>query len=160
MDFEIIKTILADEAKALGITEYEVYAVSSSERSVETLNKEISSFSSSAAGGICFRALVDSRMGYAATELYEENEIRALVGRALENAKITEKLDTVGIYAGSESYAELEKAERKTLGAADMKKVALELSTALFASSEAVRAGTLSAMTDYTVKKRLINSLL
>ena len=47
-------------------------------------------------------------MGYASTELMEEDEMKSLVRRARANAEATEKADTVGIFGGSESYATLE----------------------------------------------------
>lgn len=158
MDFERIKDILKQEAESKGVSEYEIYAVQASECSVETLDKKISTFSSSTSGGLCFRALVDSRMGYASTELYEDEEIRSLVGRAIENAKITEKLDTVGIFSGSEHYETVLPDTREKNDAIALKTAALKLSDALFESSRYIRSGTLSAMSEYSLKRRIANS--
>jgi PmbA protein len=44
------------------------------------------SFSSTVSGGICFRCIVDGKMGSASTELFEAQEMRELVRRAVTNA--------------------------------------------------------------------------
>ena len=109
MDYKLLKQAIEDESKLQGLNEYEIYYMSSEELSVDTLNKEPNSFSAGNSGGICFRVLYDGKIGYAASELMEEAEMRSLVSRAKENAIATEKPDTVGIYKGSESYEKLEK---------------------------------------------------
>ena len=104
MNFDTLKNTLVRALSDANIGEYEIYYMSSEELSVDTLNKEQNSFSSGVSGGICFRVLYDGKMGYAASELMEEGEMKALVSRAVENAKATEKPDTVGIFANSGKY--------------------------------------------------------
>ena len=117
MDFNALKAAIQNAAKKLGVTEYEIYYMSSSDISVDTLNNEISNVSSGLAGGLCLRLVMDGKMGYASTELMEEAEMENLVERAIENAKYTEKeADLVEIPIGSyvgmtvkEATAELKK---------------------------------------------------
>ena len=82
MNYQLLKNTIEDEAKKQGLEEYEIYYMSNDELSVDTLNKEPNSFSAGVSGGICFRVLYEGKMGYAASELMEEGEMRALVSRA------------------------------------------------------------------------------
>ena len=69
MNFEAMKQALIAAAQKAGIEQYEIYCESEENLSVETLKDEISSFSSGVSGGICFRCIVDGKMGYASGEL-------------------------------------------------------------------------------------------
>ena len=107
MNFDAVKNSLVAEAKRAGLEEYEVYFMESSGTSAETLKGEISSFSSEVSGGISFRCIVGGKMGSASTELFSDDEMKALVARAIENAKNIESDDKAVIFGGSEKYAEL-----------------------------------------------------
>ena len=76
MEFSEIKAILAEEAKSLGIVEYDIYFSRSASLSAESLKNEISSFSDSNNIGICFRCIRDGKFGYASSELIRADEIR------------------------------------------------------------------------------------
>ena len=107
MNFELLKKAIAESAAELGITEYEIYYESEASVSAETLKDEISSLSSNVSGALDFRCVVDGKMGFASTELMEVEEMRKLPARAAENAKYTDKPDTVGIFILPPSRAEL-----------------------------------------------------
>ena len=126
--------------------------------SVSTLNKEVNSFASSTSGGLCLRVLVEGRMGYASTELMTEAEMAQLPARAKENALATEKLDTVGIFAGSESYEPLVLDKVELLSAADLKSFAVMTGEALFAKDKSVKDGTSSQAIAAGTEIRLVNS--
>ena len=158
MDFELIKKALIDSADELDIKEYEIYYSSRTGTSVETLGKEISSLNSSSSGGVCFRCLVNGRMGYASTELMEASEMGELVRRAVVNAENTEKEDNVGIYAGSESYGKTNSPEYKPLSAEQMKKTALSIQNENYAASDKVTDGTQSAVETEEMTVRIVNS--
>ena len=142
MNYDLLKKAIEDEAARQGLSEYEIYYMSSEELSVDTLNKEQNSFSSGVSGGICFRVLYDGKMGYAASELMEEGEMKALVSRAVENAKATEKPDTVGIFAGSPSYAELKNTDFTPKSAAELKKLSMDLAEEIYKTGDKVTGGT------------------
>ena len=142
MNYELLKSAIENEAKLQGVSEYEIYYMSSEELSVDTLNKQPNSFSSGNSGGICLRVLHDGRIGYASSELMDEDEMRALVSRAKENATATEKPDTVGIFKGSESYAEMKNTEFVASGAGELKKLTEELADEIYNASEKVTGGT------------------
>ena len=142
MNYELLKKTIEDEAKLQGLTEYEIYYMSSEELSVDTLNKDPNSFSAGVSGGICFRASYDGKMGYASTELMEEGEMKSLVSRAKANALATEKPDNVGIFKGSESYAELKNKEYTPATAAEFKKLCADFAEEIYNVSDKVTGGT------------------
>ena len=144
MNFDVLKSTLIAALKEEGITEYEIYYMSDESTSVQTLNKEVNSFSSATSGGLCLRVATDGKMGYASTELMTEAEMKELAIRAKVNAAATEKPDTVGIYAGSESYEELKLEKVELLSAAELKTYAVKTGEALFAKDSAVKEGTSS----------------
>ena len=158
MNYELLKSAIENEAKAQGLTDYEIYYMSSDELSVDTLNKEPNSFSSGTSGGICFRAVYDGKIGYAASQLMTEDEMRALVSRAKANATATEKPDTVGIFKGSESYAELKNQDFTPKSAAELKKITAELANEVYAYSDKVANGTATYGITAGFEVRLSNS--
>lgn len=158
MNFDLLKNALVKALLEEGLTEYEIYYMSDESVSVATLNKEVNSFSSSESGGLCLRVLVDGKMGYASTELMSESEMAELPRRAKSNAEATEKPDTVGIYAGSDSYDELKIKKVELLSAADLKDYAIKTGEALFAKDPAVKEGTSSQAICAGTTVRLVNS--
>ena len=158
MNFELIKAALIKALAEEGITEYEIYYTSGSDNSVETLNKEVCSSSSSVNGGLCLRILKDGRMGYASTQLMDEGEMGELVIRAIENAGATEKPDTVGIYEGGEEYEESRIPEFSPIATADLRRAAIELGGSLFDADERVQNGTVSQAISSGFDIRIVNS--
>lgn len=158
MNYELLKKAIEDEAARLGLTEYEIYYMSNEELSVDTLNKVQNSFSSGVSGGICFRVLHDGKMGYAASELMEEAEMKALVSRAMANAEATDKLDTVGIFAGSPSYAELKNQGFTPKSAAELKSLTSALAEEIYGASDKVTGGTATYGVTAGFTVRLSNS--
>lgn len=158
MKFDVMKDALIAEAKRVGLTEYEVYCMESSDMSAETLKDEISSFSSGVRGGVSFRCVVDGRMGSAASELLEEGEMRALVARAIENAKYIENDDKAILFAGSEHYAKVALPKGETLDAATLKQIALDVQKNTYAADACVSDGTQSGVFTSRIETVLENS--
>ena len=158
MNFEAVKNSLVREAKLAGLEEYEVYFMESGGTSAETLKGEISSFSSEVSGGISFRCIVNGKMGSAATELFDDAEMKALVERAIENAKNIESDDKAVIFAGSDSYAELELPEFVEKNTAELKEIALDLQKKTYEKSEYIVDGTATFVMQNSTKIVLINS--
>ena len=158
MNFDLLKNALVSALTEEGIGEYEIYYMSDESVSVQTLNKEVNSFSSAISGGLCLRVLVDGKMGYASTELMTESEMKELPLRAKANAEATEKPDTVGIYAGSESYEPLTLKKVELLSAAELKSYAIKTGEALFEKNSAVKEGTSSQAICAGMAVRLVNS--
>ena len=158
MEFNQVKEVLIAEANRAGLSEYEIYFMESGSMSAETLKDEISSFSSGVRGGVSFRCIVDGRLGAAATELMEENEMCELVERAVRNAGVIESDDPVIFYDGDETYATPALPEIENPDAARIKSVALDIQRKTYAQSEFVTDGTQSGVFTTSVRRELVNS--
>lgn len=158
MRFDDVKEILIAEADKMGLDSYEVYYMESSDVSAETLKDEISSFSSGTRGGVCFRCIVDGHMGSASSELFEAEEMRALVARAVENAKNIESDDKAILFEGSKKYARVDLPYIADVDAAELKRLALNIQSNTYKISKYVTEGTQSAVFTSKIKTELMNS--
>ena len=158
MELTLAKNIIFEAVKAAGLTEYEIYYMSSSSLSAEALKDSLSGFSCGQGGGISLRCMVDGKMGYASTELFTESELTDLVRRACDNARYIEKEDTAPIFAGSENYATLDLPEFTPLSAADAKAMTLDMQSQIYAASESVTDGTQAACMSSSTEIYLCNS--
>lgn len=158
MDFNSVKQYLFDAAVNEGLKEYEVFFMESSGIAAETLKDEISSFSSTVSGGICFRCIVDGRFGSASTELFTEQEMQELVKRAINNAKYIENDDKAIIFKGSTVYQEISPKIIPQKTAADIKDIALDLINKTYAESEYITEGTQTYAVQDKTKMVLMNS--
>lgn len=158
MELTLAKKIIFDAAKAAGLEEYEIYYMNSSSLSAEALKDTLSGFSCGSGGGISFRCMVNGKMGYASTELFEQQELTDLVRRACDNARYIEKEDTAPIFAGSESYAVLNLPAFTPLSAADAKAMTLDMQSKVYAAHESVTDGTQSACMSSEIEIYLCNS--
>ena len=156
--FEKLKNAIALAVAEAGLREYEIYYSTESNTSVGTLNKEVNSFSSGVHGGICLRVPVDGRMGYASTELLTEEEMGELARRAIENARSVDKPDTVGIFAGSESYEAPRATDFAPLGAGELRALATDIADTLYAGSDKIQPGTSSQAISASFTVRIANS--
>ena len=107
MDYQSFKNTVIAEAQALGIAEYELYYESGSDTTIGVFGHEINEFSSSEGGGVCFRCIVNGRMGYASTQAFSEAEAKAVVHRAADNASVLEAEEAVFLCEGGKVYREL-----------------------------------------------------
>ena len=158
MRIEDIKQTVFDAASELGITEYEIFYTSDSSVSAETLKDEISAFAYGVSGGVCFRCVVDGKMGSASSELITPEEMRAIVKRAEANARIIESDDPAIIFEGSETYGKTNMPNIEIPTAAAIKEKALEMQKNTYAVSEYVTDGTQSYVSAGEAEFRLIHS--
>ena len=158
MRFDDVKGFLVSEAEALGLKEYEIYYMESSDMSAETLKDEISSFSSGVRGGVSFRCIVDGHMGCASGELFKESEMRELVKRAVESAKYIESDDKAILYKGSDNYQRVELPTPVEIDAAEIKRLALDIQKQTYRESEFITDGTQSAVFSSKINTQLMNS--
>ncbi len=158
MNFEEMKQALISAAEAAGLTDYEIYFEQDESISVETLKEEISSFSSGVSGGICFRCIVDGKMGYASGELMTAEAMEELVMRAVSNARCIDSDDTPIIFAGSEHYETVDLPRPELASAAELRRTALELQKATYAACDKVGDGTQSYMMSDVTDIRICNS--
>lgn len=104
MEFEALKQALFAAAKAKGLTEYEVFAKTSSGLSAEMLGHELQSVTSDTHGGICFRCAVGGCIGAASTQSTKEADVLALVDRAMANAAVIDADEEPIFFEGSPAY--------------------------------------------------------
>ena len=158
MIFESMKKALVAAAERAELKEYEIYYQMEESVSAETLHDEISAFASSVGGGICFRCIVDGKMGYASGELMTEEAMEELVSRAVSNARCIDNEDEVFIFGGSDAYEKLEARKVELADAATVRDTALKLQKATYAEDTRVGDGTQSVALSMTEEIRLYNS--
>ena len=158
MTFEMLKKALCDAAAKAGVTEYEIYYQTGEDISAETLKDEISAFSSSVGGGVCFRCIVNGKMGFASGELLTEQAMEDLVKSAISSAAAIDSEDEVFIFPGSDHYATIEKGEVALLDPFTIRKTALDLQKATYAASDEVGDGTQCVAVSTTASVYFYNS--
>ncbi len=107
MKFNEFKELVIAQCAAQGVTEYELYYQASSSTSVDTFQHTINEFSSSLSGGLCFRCIVNGRMGYASTEDLSAEQAKAVVLKAVDNAENLETEEQVFLGEGGQEYEQL-----------------------------------------------------
>jgi len=107
MQFNEFKNAVIARCEELGIAEYELYYQVGGSTSVGAFLHEINEFSSSLDGGVCFRCIVDGKMGYASTQALSESEAKAIVERAADNAATLETEEQVFLGEGGQEYEPL-----------------------------------------------------
>lgn len=158
MDFIKIRDTIRQAAEDANIGEYEIYCSIEDNISAETLKNEISSFSSGISGGVGFRCIVDGKMGYASTNILDTEELKELVLRAQNNAKIIENDDEVFIFKGSEFYESINAPAPIIADAEAIKKCALRVQADAYGYNDCVVDGTQSGALSFASESYLYNS--
>ena len=158
MCFEKMKKALIDAAERAGLKEYEIYYSHEESISAETLKDEIASFSSGVSGGICFRCIVNGKMGYASSERMTEESMEEMVTNAISNAGVIDNDDEVFIFAGSPSYQKLPENHFTLASPEVIRDTALRLQRETYAESDRVGDGTQTLMLSATSEIRICNS--
>ena len=146
MDFKTFKEAVISAAKERGITEYELYYRVSESTNVETFRHEIKEFSSGLEGGVCFRCIVNGKMGYASTEKLSAEQAVSIVSRAAENAGILETDDKAFLGRGGEAYEPLELTSYELPTVQEMTETALNGDKLLYEEDSAVIDGSAAAV--------------
>ena len=107
MTFQEFKNLVIAACEESGITEYELYYQAGSSVSVDTFQHSINEFSSSTSGGVCFRCIVNGKMGYASTEALNAEQARLIVAKAADSAAVLEAEEQVFLGEGGQKYETL-----------------------------------------------------
>lgn len=158
MDFIKIRDTIRAAALDANIEEYEIYCSHEDNISAEALKDEISAFSSGISGGVGFRCIIDGRIGYASTNIVNDEELYDLVLRAQNNAKIIENDDEVFIFKGSDAYESINAPACVVADAEDIKKCALKVQKNAYGCSRCVVDGTQSGALSFACENYLFNS--
>ena len=141
MTFNEFKNHVIATCAELGITEYELYYCASESVSVETYRHEVSEFTASRDGGVCFRCIVDGKMGYASTEELSAGQAKAVVAKAADNATVLESEEMVFLGEGGQEYEPLAAVPTELPGADKLISAALDTQEKLYAADPAVIDG-------------------
>lgn len=141
MDFSAFKQAVIEEAEKQGITQYELYYKATESTSVTIFKDEINEFTASLDGGVCFRCIVNGKMGYASTEALTNEQAAAIVSRAADNARTLESEDPAFLGEGGQSYERLERTQYPLPSAEMLISTALCAQAKLYASDERVVDG-------------------
>ena len=109
MDFNSFKQAVIAQANAMGITEYELYYQAVESITASAFGHEINNFSASGEGGVCFRCIVNGKMGYAATEALTQEQAISVVKHAYDNASVLEAEEPVFLACGGQTYAQIQR---------------------------------------------------
>ena len=158
MDYKKLKYTIEDAAKNAGITEYEVYYTEYRGMDVSVFASEIKSFNSDESRGICFRCRVNGKIGYASTEWMEEEELRSLPVRALENAALIENTDNDDFYGTGDHYQKAETEIAPLAATGQYIEKALSCQKACYDADSRVSEGTETSAGGYRTVICLFNS--
>lgn len=141
MDFSVFKKLVIARCEELGLKDYELYYQMAESVSAETYQHSISEFTSSTEGGVCFRCIVNGKMGYASTESLTEAQAKTIVARAVDNAMVLEAEEQVFLGEGGKTYAPLEERNLTMPTAENLIHMVLSTQEQLYAADPAVIDG-------------------
>ena len=141
MTFNEFKTLVIAACAESGITDYELYYQSGESTTVSAFQHEINEFSSSRSGGVCFRCIVEGKMGYASTEALNEEQAKALVRKAADNASVLESEEEVFLGEGGQAYETLNREEYPLPTTEELIAAVLDTQEKLYAADEAAVDG-------------------
>ncbi|MDT8717865.1 TldD/PmbA family protein [Clostridium sp. 19966] len=125
MTLEEFKKAVFEKAELVGFSEYEIYYSSENSLGVQVFEGEIDKYTVSGEQGLSFRGVYEGKMGYAYTEILDEEAVNFVVNSAKENALIIEKEDKEIIYVGDDKYSQFEGFEEKLSKTAVNEKIKL-----------------------------------
>ena len=99
---------LLDEALKEGISAAEIYLSSGERFRAMCVHGQIANYTVNATRGLSLRGLYQGKMGYAATEAFDEDAVFQLVQAVKESAELTEDEDIQEIYPGDQEYPKVE----------------------------------------------------
>lgn len=158
MIYTEFKEAVFAHAQAVGLKDYELYYTAGESVSVNVFQSEVSGFSSATNQGVCFRCLIDGKMGYASTSLLSDEEAVRVVEAAMENAHTIESEEICFIHPGDAEYAKLTPREVSVPTTEELVNYALELQKELYAADDRVVDGTRSAVAYETEELAIDNS--
>ena len=144
MDYQSFKNSVIDRCAQLGVAEYELYYQAEESTTVSAYQHEINEFTGSVEGGVCFRCIVDGRMGYASTEELSREQAHRLVDRAVDNAQNLETEDRVFLGKGGQQYRMPERRLPELPATEALIRSVLDTQEALYAADSRVVDGTVT----------------
>ena len=107
MHFNEFKNLVIAACEEAGITEYELYYQASTSVNVGVFQHSVNEFTSSSGGGVCFRCIVNGKMGYASTQELSPEQAKLIVQKAADAASVLEAEEEVFLGEGGQEYEPL-----------------------------------------------------
>lgn len=141
MDLNQFKELVFSKGKDAGFTDMEIYYQSDDNLSIKIFKGEVDSYTLAQSGGYSFRGLYGGNMGYAYTEVLDQESVDMLVQDALENAEVIDAEEQPQIFAGSQNYPEYQGVNASLAKVEAQKKIAIAkaIEAAAYALDERVR---------------------
>lgn len=158
MDFQQFKQAVIAAAQARGLEDYELYYQTSEETEVGTFKKEISEFSSSLSGGVCFRCIRNGKMGYASSQVLSQDEAVRLVDQAISGAEVLESEEEVFLGQGGQVYEKIDRAPLTLPTTDQIIAAALKNQDCLYAADPSVADGSSTSVVSETLNLAIFNS--
>ena len=158
MEYLEFKKAVIARADALGLADYELYYQAGESTSVGVFGHEINEFSASNDGGVCFRCIVDGKMGYAATQALNAAEAAAIVDRAADNAAVLEAEEPEFLCEGGKCYQSPNVAAYDLPTTEELIAKALDVQERLYAEDAMVVDGCETNAISETVQLAIYNS--
>lgn len=151
---------LFERAAEAGYEASEAYYSTGESFQVSVKGGQIINYNVSSSIGLSFRALVGGKMGYASTQVLDEEAIDLLIDGAGGNARMIENEDEEFIFPGSENYPELEVYNPAVdqITAAEKIEMAKQLEQKVLALNPAVKQVQMVQVVSMNGEKRIVNS--
>lgn len=148
------------KARALGFDEFEIFYVDGESFEVAIYEKEIDKYNVNTTLGLSFRGIYQGHMGYAYTEILDEEAMELLVQAARDNAMTVENEDAETIYGGQDEYAKIigYNPELSQVTAEQKIKLALQMEEETFLQSDKVKQIQYCIVESGSGSNRIINS--
>lgn len=141
MDFQEFKKLVIAHCESRGIAEYELYYQTSRSTSVDVFQHSINEFTASVSGGVCFRCIVNGKMGYAATESLSADQAKTIVDKAADSASVLEAEEAVFLGEGGQEYEPLEQRDCPLPTTEELISTVLQVQEKLYAADPMVIDG-------------------
>lgn len=151
---------LFDRATAEGFEDCEAYYASGDQFEAGIFEGAVISYNVSSSIGLGFRGLINGKMGYASTQVLDDDAIEMLVSSARTNAGLIENEDVQFIFEGSAEYAKLDlyNPEIDTIPAADKLDMGLQLEKATLGIDKRVKQVEELSVFSSSGKRRIVNT--
>lgn len=158
MNYTEMKQAIMKACEELKVEKYDIFYMENAGSSVSALFHEINNFSTESRAGICFRAVVDGKLGQASTEAMSEEEAYRIVEAAVMNAKLMENTDEAMIRPAGDAYADVAMQHTTVPETAEMVESTLKLQEGVYAADSRICDGTESGLSFDTLKIAVANS--
>ena len=134
--------ILLEQSKVAGFADAEILCGGGQSTELQIRKGEISQYESSATQGLSFRGVYGGQMGYAYTEILDDEALEFLLREAAENAGILDTEDYETISEGEKEYREVSSycPELDELTFEDLSAMGLSLERKILAADERITA--------------------